>query len=163
MDPRDKIEVIPEEAPQTHVLKPDDFLRLVPIFQFPKDPPEEGVRKYIPLADFRDALKRNKLIIVKHEPVMSAEEAGMTPWTEWMRLSEQEGRYVFRGLAEREQIELEDAENCRIVKVRGVTVGAIDFESEVALKLSSEGSPSLTFTRKGTDFFAMTFLHEWRR
>lgn len=44
-------------------MKFNDFLRLVPTFQMAMDPPDEGYRIVVPLADIIDALERNDLEI----------------------------------------------------------------------------------------------------
>lgn len=84
-------------------------------------------------------------------------------WTEWMKYSPEEGRYPRMFLAEQEQLELEDVDNCRLIKVRGVPVGAVDYDTEVRLQLSAENSPALSFRKKGSKLFVMVFLHEWKR
>lgn len=84
-------------------------------------------------------------------------------WTEWMNYSPKEGRYPRMFQAESDQLEIEEGKNCRMIKVRGVLVGAVDKDTEVRLRLSSENSPALIFRRMGTNLFVMAFLHEWER
>ena len=84
-------------------------------------------------------------------------------WTEWMNYSTDEGRYQRMFEAELAQIEIEEGENCRMIKVRGVTVAAVDADTDVTLRLSSETSPALSFKRRGSNLFVMVFLHEWER
>jgi hypothetical protein len=84
-------------------------------------------------------------------------------WTEWMNYSEKEGRYPRLFMAEQEQLEIEDGENCQMIYVRGTLVGAVDAGTEVQLRLSSENSPALSFRKRNTNLFVMVFLHEWKR
>lgn len=84
-------------------------------------------------------------------------------WTDWMNYSTDEGRYQRMFEAELDQIEIEEGENCRLIHVRGVLVGAVDADTEVSLRLSSENSPALSFKRRGTNLFVMAYLHEWER
>lgn len=84
-------------------------------------------------------------------------------WTEWMNYEHPVERSVYRDEAEKNQISFEKTKNCRMIHVRGKLVGAVDFETDVRLRLHSETSPALVFGRRGDPLYLFVYLHEWER
>ena len=89
------------------------------------------------------------------------EKAVTDKWTEWMKCKTSEERFIRMFQAEQDQIEVKDDKTCRLIYVRGKLVGAVDFKTEVRLKLHPETSPSLSFTRRGEGLFVSVYLHQW--
>ena len=84
-------------------------------------------------------------------------------WTEWMNYDNYVERSIYREEAQKKQIRFEDTTNCRLIHVRERLVGAVDFETEVSLKLHGDTSPALVFGRRGDPLYLFVYLHEWER
>ena len=89
-------------------------------------------------------------------------EKTVDKWTEWMKCEDSQERVIRMFQAAQDQLKLEDMKNCRFIHVRDELVGGVDFETEVRLKLSTEHSPALVFSRQGTNFYVLVYLHQWK-
>lgn len=87
----------------------------------------------------------------------------LNEWTKWMKSQTSEERFIRMFQAEHDQLRLEESHNCRLIYVRGELVGAVDFETEVRLKLHPETSPALSLNRRGTGVFMFVYLYQWER
>lgn len=87
----------------------------------------------------------------------------LNEWTEWLHCQNSDERFIRMFQAEQDQLKLEDSHNCRLIYVRDELVGAVDFETEVRLKLHPETSPALSLNRRGTNVFMFVYLNQWKR
>ena len=87
----------------------------------------------------------------------------LNEWTKWMESKTSDELFIRMFQAENDQLEIKDEKTCRLIYVRGKLVGAVDFETEVRLKLHPETSPALSLTRRGQGIFLFVYLKEWER
>ncbi len=84
-------------------------------------------------------------------------------WASYLECENRQELWIRLHQAEFDQIEFEDMKDCRMIHVRGRIVGAVDLETKVRLRLSTETRPALSFSRRGTGLMVMVFLDEWER
>ena len=84
-------------------------------------------------------------------------------WTPYLDIQNSQELFIHLHQAEIDQIEVEKAHNCLMVKVRGELVAGVDDDTEVRLQLSTENGPALLFNRRGTNLMVMVFLRQWER